>query len=281
MRKAKVRTLSVRPFKSTDLAFPNPGILVRQGERARLGRGVDGQDRSETVARLLAAASPGELQGRIDADSRTLIAALQGDALFTQSHDRLASDIDQAIANHHSEYLERYSSAASTGANLRRENTERLSKIKELQARLDERHAALSAEYQARQSGVVGSVSSISRHEGDAAPISKTYTAPMQLMTPTYTIKIEGGGIQGTMLHTVAAVEANPRVFKGGTFQAIAEELSVNSTATPAVVAGVLTQVTESTQQPVVTRNDLPELEQPALNEHIEFITLQANLDAV
>lgn len=271
--KAKIRTLAVRPIKSADLAFQVSGVLSAQSLKARLGRRVgqitpiDHSAPAETTVEEKATA-----KGSRDlSDSAQMHRELSADALFMLRNHRMQADLDQALAQYQADFLEKYAEAEAIAKAVRDENASRVAAIQAISRDVSQRHTEIAAEYKASQrTGVVRQLYSQSRHEGDAAPLVRTFSAPMQLSTPGYGITINGGGMPGPMTHTIPEVLVNPKTFRGGTFQAVSEELTATlDGGGNAKVTGVLTQVTQTDQRPVVTSNDLPEYSHPALDDQI------------
>ncbi|MET3606149.1 hypothetical protein ABIC99_003985 [Sphaerotilus sulfidivorans] len=199
-------------------------------------------------------------------------------ALFILKNERSQAELDQAIAVHHSEYLERFGSAGAISATLRAENAARITTTELLKKKIEERHVALQDSYAKSATDVVNATMSTSRHEGDKAPVTRTYSAPLLLSTAAYSISINGGGMPATMTHSVPVVDVSPKLFRAGGFQPISEELSHN--AATGSIGGPLTQVSEVHQRPVVTTNSLAEFVHPRLEEDIESANAISQLDS-
>jgi HlyD family secretion protein len=281
MKKAKVRTLSVRPIKSTDLAFPFPGVLRLQASNARLGERVKAFDLEKTVlAGLSVLVDTGSDTGKIKKNSSAIESAVRDHLLFSQGNGRLAADLDQAIANQYADFLEKYANADATASALRAENSSRIDDFEKLNVLIKKRHTELSTAYSATGETVVKTLTSLSRHEDDSPAVVRTFTAPMQLLTPGYTIAINGGGMAAPMTHVVPEVQVNPRVFKNGAFQSVSEELSANLTNSKPIITGALTQVSETVQKPVITTNELPSYNYPSIDEEIESLAASGEIDS-
>lgn len=283
MNPAKLRSLSVRPYMSADLTFPVPGILALQGPAAALGQTVSTMaGRLDAVRdKLSERVLSGSAKGRVVANSAWIEAQLAQESLFTLRNGKLAAELDQTIANHHGEYLERLADSAATGPILRAENLRRTHDLGELTLLFEKRHQELAQSYASLHNTVVSSTSSLSRHEADTPAVVRTYSAPTQLQTPSYSISIQGGGIPSPpMTHKVDEVLVNPRTFRGGSFQPVDKELTVTFGAGHPNIVGILTQVSETAQKPVITVTDIPEHAHPSIDERIGSVTALGEIDA-
>lgn len=273
MRPGKIRSLSVRPYKSADLAFATPGILGRQGNQTLLGAAVASSAAllESIQQRLHERVAGGDRKGSLAATAQSIEGELACSALFVQANGKLGAEIDQAIAKHRSLYLQNFADSAAIGPILRANNAARQQDTLDLQQRVETRYQALRQSYAASHAAVVTSTTSESRHAGDVAPVTKTYSAPLQVQTESYKITIGGGGLPAAMVHTVDPVVANPKVFKNGAFQPITEELAVdmNAGGSYAGTRGVLTQVSETLQKPVLTTTEMPSHAYPSADEDI------------
>lgn len=273
MRPGKIRSLSVRPYKSADLTFATPGILGRQGSNTLLGVEVasSGALMESIQQRLHERVAGGDRKGSLVATAQWIEQELACCALFVQVNGKLAAEIDQSIAKHRSVYLQNFADSGAIGPILRANNSARRQDTDDLQLLVEKRYQALVQSYTGNHAAVVTSTTSESRHAGDVAPVTKTYSAPLQVQTETYKIIIKDGGLPGPMTHTVDPVIATPKVFKAGAFLPIAEELAVNTDGSGTYVStrGVLTQVTETLQKPVLTTTEMPNHAYPSADEEI------------
>lgn len=282
MKKAKIRTLSVRPHKSADLTFAMPGILAWQGRLAELGSVVASPTEARrSLARLLdgdeATKSPEESDF---VTAREIERHVRDESLFILRNDRMAVDLDQSIANHAAVYLQRFADSGAIGPILRAENARRSNDLDELKKLFEQRHKDLDQSYRGKNPGVVSVISSLSRHEGDSPAVVKTFSAPTQLHTTAYRIHINGGGIPATMTHDVPDVVVSPKTFKAGSYANVSEELTVKFDAATPTVTGVLTQVSETIQKPVATVTELTEHAHPFIDEQVGSVAALGELDA-
>jgi hypothetical protein len=283
MKPAKIRTLSVRPIRSADLAFSSPGVLGRQGTAANLGASVVAGSRilADVHQKLDVRSFGPKAPGRVVASAGWINEQLMANSLFILRNERAGAELDQSIAMHHAEYLEKFADSAAIGPILRAENKERVKDFQELHTLFAKRHQDLAASYANSHGSVVSSVSSTSRHDQDSPAVVKTYSSLTQFHTAAYKIKITDGGIPAPgMTHAVDEVLVSPRTYKAGQFQPVGEELAVNFAAGQPKVSGVLTQVSETTQQPVVTVTEMHEHSHPSIDENIGAVSALGEIDA-
>ncbi|WP_291998583.1 HlyD family secretion protein [Candidatus Accumulibacter sp. ACC012] len=285
MKPAKIRTLAVRPFRSADLAFAVSGLLGRQSDGATLGALVrSGRALLTSVQQELGARSVGpKAPGRVTANAASIDKALVPDALFVLRNERLGAELDQAIASHHAQYLHKFADSSAVGPILRKENAARVLDFQNLEDLFTTRHQELAQSYSQSHSSVVSSTTSTSSHQNDTPAVVRTFSALNQLQTAPYGITIKDGGIPNPpMKHQVDEVLVSPRTFVDGKgFQAVAQELNVSFVegAHPKV-SGVLTQVSETTQRPVLTLTELPEHAHPSIDESIGSVSALGEIDA-
>jgi hypothetical protein len=100
MKPAKIRTLSVRPIRSADLAFSSPGVLGRQGTAANLGASVVAGSRilADVHQKLDVRSFGPKAPGRVVASAGWINEQLMANSLFILRNERAGAELDQYFA---------------------------------------------------------------------------------------------------------------------------------------------------------------------------------------
>ena len=119
MAEAKVRSLTIRPFQSADLAFNESGILdIQNAPVAKLGVRVDAFNLQDLYSRL------GETLAGDDAKlkfgSQEIETFLGSRYLFALRRESLRASLDEAVTDRENNYLERFAHKALIIAELRK-----------------------------------------------------------------------------------------------------------------------------------------------------------------
>ena len=92
----KVRTLTVRPIQSADLAFEMPGIISFQDfEKARLGERINKCDLESEIYHLLNDSD--QSSGLFKLDAESILDRLKGYILFALNNRSLSASLKQSI----------------------------------------------------------------------------------------------------------------------------------------------------------------------------------------
>ncbi|WZO96093.1 hypothetical protein EP7_003073 [Isosphaeraceae bacterium EP7] len=119
MAEAKVRSLTIRPFQSADLAFNESGILDAQNAQlAKLGEKVDAFNLQDLYSRL------GETlagdHAKLKFASEEIESFLSSRYLFALRRESLRASLDEAMIDRENNFLERFSHKALIIAELRK-----------------------------------------------------------------------------------------------------------------------------------------------------------------
>ena len=145
---AKVKSLQVRPFVSSDLAFGREGLIdERHGARARLGKTVPGVVLSSHLYQFLLQPAGDSLQG----DRRYIETAFQDHFLFRLRNEHQAAALKAALHRRDIFYLEKYKAGPLNllAAEWQKRIGDKLQHLLELAKAIELRHAKLEALYQA------------------------------------------------------------------------------------------------------------------------------------
>jgi hypothetical protein len=108
----KIRSLHVRPFQSSDLAFNSAGILSQQDmSHARLGTVITAFDMN-TLTSKLSMTEPGN-PGKLLYDATKIKQELAPYFLFALNNDLLEATLQQAVAQREMAYLQKYKHKAN------------------------------------------------------------------------------------------------------------------------------------------------------------------------
>lgn len=119
MPEAKVRTLTVRPFQSADLAFNEAGILdIQNSPLAKLGVRVSAFDLESLYSKLSDTIAGNDAQ--LEFSARRIEAFLKNTFLFALRRESLRAALDEAILERENAVLERFSHKAKIIAELRK-----------------------------------------------------------------------------------------------------------------------------------------------------------------
>ena len=207
----KVRTLTVRPIQSADLAFEMPGIISFQDfEKARLGERINKCDLESEIYHLLNDSD--QSSGLFKLDAESILDRLKGYILFALNNRSLSASLKQSILARANAYLEKYS------------------KIKEIEGFYKDVYASSDAS----KSKLKQLESLRQSHEDKITELVKKYNelgrkivvdakstvriTPLATQTSGHIIGVSSNS------HTVPDVISKPQIMKGGSWKDLESE---------------------------------------------------------
>ncbi|MFN9644691.1 MAG: hypothetical protein ACK6BG_06135 [Cyanobacteriota bacterium] len=207
----RVRTLTVRPIQSADLAFEMPGIISFQDlEKARLGERINKCDLEAEIYRFLNESD--QSSGLFKFDAESILDQLNGFVLFALNNRSLGASLKQSILVRANAYLEKYS------------------KIKEIEGFCKDVYASSDAS----RSKLKQLESLRQSHEDKIAELVRKYNklgrkivvdakstvkiTPLATKTLGHTIGVSNSN------HTVPDVISRPQIMKGGSWKDLESE---------------------------------------------------------
>jgi hypothetical protein len=207
----KVRSLTVRPIQSADLAFEMPGMISFQDfDKAKLGERINKCDLESEIYRLLNESD--QSSGLFKFDAESILDKLKGFVLFTLNNRALRAALKQSILVRANAYLEKYS------------------KIKEI----EDFYKEIYANSDASKSKIKRLESLRQSHEDKIAELVKKYNelakkvvidakssvkiTPLATKTSGHTIGVSSSS------HTVPDVTSKPQILKGGSWKDLESE---------------------------------------------------------
>jgi hypothetical protein len=248
----KVRTLTVRPIQSADLAFEMPGMISFQDfDKAKLGERINKCDLEIEIYHLLNESY--QSSGLFKFDAEDILDKLKGFLLFTLNNRALRSALKQSILVRANAYLEKYS------------------KIKEI----EEFYKGIYANSDASKSKIMLLDSLRQSHEDKITELVKKYNelskgvvvnakstvkiTPLATKTPGHTIGVSSSS------HTVPDVTSKPQILKGGSWKDLESEADLANASN----ANLFSQETNT---------DLVDFKYPLKDEEIALQRIQLEI---
>lgn len=212
----KVRSLTVRPIQSVDLAFEMPGMISFQDfDKAKLGERINKPNLENEIYRFLNEAD--QSSGLFKYDAESILDKLKGFVLFTLNNRALRASLKQAILLRANGFLEKYQyiSKIQTFYNEVYANGDASkSKI--------ERLKILSQKHEEKITELVGKYNELRKNVVFEAKSTVKIT-PLATNTPSHTIGVS------TSQHTVPDVTSKPQILKGGSWKNLESETDLGS----------------------------------------------------
>lgn len=271
----KIRSLSVRPIQSADLAFAVPGVLGSENAPlTRLGTRLRAFDRDAELIAHLGEAVPvnnnDPLSGRLTHDSAKVSQRLAPAVLFRLRNEVLAADLDQGILQHHSLFLSRFRDGQAIVDAMRAEHQRRRDKLGEEYKQKGEDLVVHRSVTDTGYPIFDGAGQFKGLEETWARSVVRTDLVAMR--TPAHTISVAGGGINpAPITHSVAETLVVPHLSEGnGTGGQLTNRLAYSEKQGPQDNLGFLSQLSFNEQKKLRSETDLIEKRMPFHEHRIE-----------
>lgn len=291
----KVRSLSVRPIQSADLAFEVPGIIAFQGKGSDthpltlLGKEVKALILEQTIYPLLDKQKD-EDKSLLKYDAETLIQELGESLLFSLVNGSLRSSLKQAIIARANAFLEKYFAIKEISEfydniykKVQNKAEDKISRIQQLIEITEVKHKELREKYKSqnlivqadgKEKGVVianYNVTTKSGIDGDSQEDSSKTTVkilPIATQTLKYDVTVQEGK------HTTNPVINAPGVMTNS------ETIEIFSESTKKKnEPNILSEMTESTHcTRQTTTTNLVDFKDPSTDASIEYQKMQLEL---
>jgi hypothetical protein len=198
MAEAKVRTLTVRPFQSADLAFNESGVLDRQNmPLARLGVRVTGFDLGTLYSRLSETLAGDDAKLKFTpAEIETFLSSR---FLFALRRESLSSSLTETILDRENNVLERFAHKTSIIAELRKlyptapTTDSKVARLKDISTASEKQFNDLMAVYTAEgRLGVVEGPETNSKGKSNSNTDTDAHSKSVATGTTNATGKIDG-----------------------------------------------------------------------------------------
>ncbi len=271
----KIRSLTTRPYQSSDLAFEIPGVLDWQNQNYKVGSRISAAEAISTDALLTAFAQ----RGADDIRSVTYSAArIQSDlntkAIFRLRNHQETIGLGQTILQRDLQYARIYKHSAQIAQILQKATAEQLAHIRNAKGINNDRHSAIDAAYNeepdASWKGVRKKTETVHKSKGDV--INKLYVTPVGTVTPKYTVRAFPSGNES---HQEAAENRTiPTYHNQGQWQELNATAADGSAGHAPAFYSQRTIVSEDANERTST-NYLNEFWYPRLENKLEFERLQ------
>jgi hypothetical protein len=207
----KIRSLTVRPIQSADLAFEMPGMISFQDfDKAKLGQRVNKCDLENEIYRLLNESD--QSSGLFKFHAENILDKLKGFVFFTLNNRTLRAALKQSILVRANAFLEKYSKIKEIEAfykEIYANSDASKSKIKRLEL--------LRQSHKDKISELVGKYNELGKKIVVDAK-STVKIAPLATKTSGHTIVVSSGN------HTIPDVTNKPQILKGGSWKDLESE---------------------------------------------------------
>lgn len=272
----KIRSLTTRPFQSSDLAFEIPGVIDWQNQSMKVGSRIAAADVVSTDAMLTAFAQRGNDNNRsVTYHAAKIQADLGAKAFFRLRNYQETMGLGQVILQRDLQYGRIYRHSAQVAQIVRSAVTAQLDHARNAKAANGERFSAVDAAYNsdpdASWRGVKKSTQTVHRSKGDV--VNKLYVTPVGMMTPKYTIRAYPSGNESHQ--ELAENRTIPTYYNASQWQELNTTAADASGSHPPAFYSQRTIVSEDANERTST-NFLNEFWYPRLENKLEFERIQS-----
>ena len=197
----KIRSLTTRPFQSSDLAFEIPGTLDWQNAGLKVGQRVSASHvvNGDEILNSFRQRAPDAASSIVFNTSR-IKTELSAKALFRLRNSQEVISLDQAIAQRDMQYARIYRNTAAIADLVKNSAAEGLAHAKSAKDFNRQRFGAIEQAYDAEPDtswrGVKKSTQTVHTSQGEVT--NDLFVTPVGMTTPQYQIKAESSGSSST-----------------------------------------------------------------------------------
>lgn len=272
----KIRSLTTRPYQSSDLAFEIAGVLDWQNQNIKVGSRIGAADVVSADAMLTAFGTRAADDSRsVTYTAAKIQADLNSKAAFRLRNHQETIALNQVILQRDLQYARLYRYSTQVAQIVRDATTQQLAHIRNAKSANSERHSAIDTAYNSDADATWRTVKKTTQtvHKSKGDVVNKLFVTPVGMMTPKYTIRAFPSGNESHQ--ELGENRAIPTYNNAGSWQELNSTAAAGTAGQPPAFYSQRTIISEDANERTSV-NQLNEFWYPRLENKLEFERLQS-----